>query len=535
MLAMEEDRSTRVQTDQHQVVQTPPEVEERVPLLRLRGIIKAFPNVVAVNGVDLDVHAGEIHALLGENGSGKSTLMKIVYGIHDADSGEILVNGRPTKITTPRVAVANGIGMVHQHFTLVPTLTVVENLMLGYERRRGPFLDRPSMRGEITALFDRIKFPAVPLDARVENLSVGEQQRVEIIKAMLRGAQLLILDEPTAVLTPQEAEQLGRFLLGLRQQGYGIVLITHKLDEVFAFSNRVTVLRRGHRVASRLTAEMDRASLANLMVGRPIDSLTVDSAKPGAEVFALEQVTVLSPGARPLLNDVTLAMRGGEILGIAGVAGNGQQTLAEVLTGLRAIDSGERRLNRSRAEPWTIDGSLREGIGYIPEDRQAVGLVLELTVAENLILKSADREPFSRWGRLDWMNIRTHAREMIARYDIRPPMSDARVGLLSGGNQQKVILARELSPDGQMIVAAEPTRGLDIGSVDFIHRTLLAQRNKGSAVVLISTDLDEIISLSDRVAVMFEGRIVTVLERSEVTREGIGALMSGVEWKSEES
>jgi simple sugar transport system ATP-binding protein len=263
------------------------------------------------------------------------------------------------------------------------------------------------------------------------------------------------------------------------------------------------------------------------MVGRPIETLTVDPVEPGEEVFALDRVTVTSAGARPLLDTVSLTVRRGEILGIAGVAGNGQQTLAEVITGLRSIESGERRLHRVRVEPWTIERSLQAGVGHIPEDRQTVGLVLELTVAENLILKSADSEPYSRWGRLDWPSIRAHARDMISRYDIRPPMPDARVGLLSGGNQQKVILARELSPSGQMIVAAEPTRGLDIGSVDFIHRTLLAQRGKGNAIVLISTDLDEIISLSDRVAVMFEGRIVEILARGRVTRDGLGALMSG--------
>jgi simple sugar transport system ATP-binding protein len=526
MLVMQNNPSTSFQ-DPARPVQTVPEAEERAPLLRLRGIVKAFPNVVAVNGVDLDVHAGEIHALLGENGSGKSTLMKIVYGIYDADSGEVLVEGKPVRISNPRVAVAHGIGMVHQHFTLVPSLTVLENLMLGYERCVGPFLDRRSMGGEIAALFDRIRLPSVPFDARVETLSVGEQQRVEIIKAMLRGAKLLFLDEPTAVLTPQEAEQLGRFLTGLREQGYGIVLITHKLEEVFAFSNRVTVLRRGHRVGTRLTEEVDRSSLASLMVGRPIESLAKDPVKPGEEMFALDRVTVTSPGARPFLDNVSLAVRRGEILGIAGVAGNGQQPLAEVLTGLRAIDSGERRLGQARVEPWTIHQSLQAGVGYIPEDRQSVGLVLELTVAENLVLKSADDKPFSRWGRLDWPRIRAHAAEMISRYDIRPPMPDARVGLLSGGNQQKVILARELSPNGQMIVAAEPTRGLDIGSVDFVHRTLLDQRAKGSAIVLISTDLDEIISLSDRVAVMFEGRIVRILERDEITRDQLGTLMSG--------
>ncbi|MEJ7669607.1 MAG: ABC transporter ATP-binding protein [Casimicrobiaceae bacterium] len=497
-------------------------------LVRLSGIVKAFPNVLANAGIDLELCAGEIHGLLGENGSGKSTLMKILYGIYQPDAGSISISGRQVVINSPRDAVRHGIGMVHQHFMLVPSLTVVENLMLGIETRRGLLLDREPIRRKTKELFERTGLSPVSLDARTDTLSVGEQQRVEILKALLRGAKTLVLDEPTAVLTPQEAERLGEMLLQLRHSGYGIVLITHKLDEVTAFCDWVTVLRQGKNVASRPARGISKQELATLMVGRKLTDVGLGDRAPSKEVLlALDGVTVHSRNGKGELDGVSLAVHSGEILGIAGVAGNGQGALAEVLVGLRRIDRGTIRVGGVPADDWNVRRAIREGVGYIPEDRQCIGLVLNLSVEENLVLKSIERPRFSTCGVIRFRFIRQHADELIKAFDVRPSIAISPVRWLSGGNQQKVILARELAPENRIIVAAEPTRGLDVGSVDYIHRTLVRQRDKGSGIVLISTDLDEVLRLSDRVAVLYAGKVVKVLERRTATREVIGLFMAG--------
>lgn len=500
-------------------------------LLELKGIVKSFPGVLANDNIDFELMQGEIHALLGENGTGKSTLMKIAYGIYRPDSGVVRIRGETISVTDPRIAVAHGIGMVHQHFMLVPSLTVLENIMLGFEPRNGPFLDRVSMERDVFKLFERVKLPQVPLHVPVATLSVGEQQRVEIIKALMRGAEILIFDEPTAVLTPQEVEGLGQVLLQLKENGFGIVLITHKLDEVMKYSDRVTVLRNGRWIRTAKTSTMNKLKLAKLMVGREVKALGKSArrspARKSSNILELRDVSVTSPDSRRLLHDLSLTVREGEILGVAGVAGNGQEILAETIVGLREINSGTIWVRGQEVANWTVRDSIAHGIAYIPEDRQRVGLVLDLSIAENLILKKVQDPPFSSHGRLNWQKIRKHAEDRIATFDVRPPLAHRATRALSGGNQQKVILAREIGEDNKIIVAAEPTRGLDIGSVDYIHRTLLKQRDNGKGVLLISTDLDEILNLSNRIAVLHRGEIPAVIERSKATREQIGLLMAG--------
>lgn len=498
-------------------------------LLQLEEITKAFPNVLANNHISFDLQAGEIHALLGENGSGKTTLMKVLYGIYKPDSGRIRIEGKEVAILNPRDAVAQGIGMVHQNFMLVPSLTVLENLMLGFELRRGPILDFKRLQQDVEEVFANVGLPMVPLNNRISTLSVGEQQRIEIIKALLHGAKILILDEPTAVLTPQEVERLGKVLLKLRSDGYGIVLITHKLDEVFEFSDRVTVLRRGERVASMAIREVDKAGLANLMVGRQIENLDITKIQPcEKEILSLSDVSVCSYNESQKLERISLAVHQGEIFGIAGISGNGQRTLADVIFGLQKHDEGEIRFDGHLMQGWNVAKALNLGIGYIPEDRQTVGLVLNFTIEENLVVKDSYLSAFSNCGVLNWMKIHKNAETLIQKFDIRPPQRNMILRWMSGGNQQKVIVARELSPENCLIIAAEPTRGLDVGSVDYVHRMLLEQRKSGKGVILISTDLDEVMKLSDRVAVLFRGRIIKTIERGSMTRGKLGLLMAGV-------
>jgi ABC-type uncharacterized transport system ATPase subunit len=468
-----------------------------------------------------------VHALLGENGAGKSTLMNVVYGLTRPDAGEIVFDRRPVTIGSPTDAIRLGIGMVHQHFMLVPPLTVAENVILGHETARRGALDLAEARRRVSALARRHGLEVDPA-ARVEDLSVGLQQRVEILKALYRGARLLILDEPTSVLTPQEAERLFDVVRQLTAQGSAVIFITHKLGEVMEVADRITVMRRGRVVADTTPAESGPADLARLMVGRPV-LLRVEKrpAHPGRPVLSVRGLTVEDDRHQVAVNGVDLEVRAGEIVGLAGVEGNGQEELVEAIAGLRPLRAGRvaiggRDLTRSGARRV-----LRTGLGFIPADRHRMGAILELTVADNLVLPEYDRPPFARGLLRRFQAVWQHAVRVIEEFDIRAESPAQPLGSLSGGNQQKVVVAREIGGSPAVLVASQPTRGVDVGSIEFIHRQLVARRDTGLAVLLVSSELDEVLSLSDRVAVIYRGRIVAVLEGDAVERERIGLLMAG--------
>ncbi|GAA3770145.1 ABC transporter ATP-binding protein [Plantactinospora mayteni] len=472
---------------------------------------------------------GEIHALLGENGAGKSTLMNVLYGLLQPDEGEVLVDGRPLKAKGPGDAIAAGIGMVHQHFMLVPVFTVAENVMLGAEQVRGGILgvlDRRRARRQVTEVSTRYNLRVDP-DAVVEDLPVGVQQRVEILKALTRDVDLLILDEPTAVLTPQETEELLGIMGSLKESGKSIVFITHKLKEVKAIADRITVIRRGRTVGTA-SPSASEDELAALMVGRTVN-LTVQkaAAAPGDPVLEVEGLVIDDERSVRAVDGVDLTVRAGEVLGIAGVQGNGQTELIEALMGLRPVLHGTVSLAGQRIDGWPTKRVLRAGVGYVPEDRSVDGLVKEFSVAENLVLDVYDRPPFGSGLVLRPDAISASARERIPEFDVRTPSAEAAVGTLSGGNQQKVIIAREMSRPLKLFVAAQPTRGVDVGSIEFIHRRIIHERDIGTAVLLVSSELDEVIGLADRIAVMYRGRILGIVG-PETPREEIGLLMAGI-------
>ena len=497
--------------------------------LELRGITKRFPGVIANEGIDLSVGDGEILGLLGENGAGKTTLMNVLYGLYQPDEGEILVDDQPVTFHDPGDAIAAGIGMVHQHFMLVPVFTVTENVMLGVETTSGPagLLDRAAARRRIVELSERHNL-RVPPDALIEDLPVGVRQRVEIIKTLYRQSKVLILDEPSAVLTPQETEELFEIMWSLAKEGTSIIFITHKLNEVLEVADRITVLRRGKVAGTTTPAETTRNELARMMVGRPVQ-LEVDKqpAKPGEPVLEVADLVVRDERGHAAVDHLDLTVRAGEIVAIAGVHGNGQSELVEAMTGLRSLDSGSVRIS---GEPIRSDprGVYREGVAHVPEDRLEDGLVPDFTIADNLILNSYWSPPFSSAGTLNRDAIGSWADSHVADYDIRTPSIFNPVGNLSGGNQQKVIAAREFSRPGiKLIVAAQPTRGLDGGSIEYIHKRIVEQRDAGAAVLLVSTELEEVISLGDTIAVMFQGKIVATLAPEECTFEKLGLLMGG--------
>jgi general nucleoside transport system ATP-binding protein len=494
--------------------------------LEIKGLTKKFGTFVANDGIDLVVEPGEIHCLLGENGAGKSTLMNMLYGLLTPTDGEILLDGEAVSFGGPGDALAAGIGMVHQHFMLVPVFTVAENVMLGHEQTYGAgMLNRRAARKQVTELSDRYRLHVDP-DALIEDLPVGVQQRVEIIKALASHAKILILDEPTAVLTPQEIDELMGIMRELKGQGTSIIFITHKLREVKAIGDRITVIRRG-KVVGTTAPSTSEAELAEMMVGRSV-SLVVDkdAAEAGAPVLRAEGISVVDPRGHLVVKDVSFEARAGEVLGIAGVQGNGQTELIKSLLGLVRPDAGRIELEGKDISRHGPRQSLEDGIGYIPEDRSHDGFVGTFSVRENLVLDLYRSDEFSVGPALKLDAIAANAKARIAEFDIRTESAETPVASLSGGNQQKVVVAREFSRPLKVLVASQPTRGVDVGSIEFIHKRIIAERDRGTAVIIVSTELEEIYALSDRIAVMYDGRIVATVPPS-IPRAELGLLMAG--------
>ena len=497
------------------------------PVLEMRGITKRYPGVVANDGIDLDVRPGEIHALLGENGAGKSTLMNILYGLAVPDEGEILIDGEPTTIAGPSDAIRRGVNMVHQHFMLVPVLTVAENILLGEEPMRGPiFVDRRTAHDEIEKLGQRFGFEIDP-EVKVGSLSVGWQQRVEILKALYRSARVLILDEPTAVLTPQETKEIFEVLRRLKSEGHSIIFISHKLYEVLEIADRITVIRRGKVVGTRLPDKTDEDDLANLMVGRAVD-LTADRGEshPGEVVLKVDGLRVNDDRGHEACRSVSFTARAGEIVGIAGVAGNGQDELVAALTGLRKPAGGSFSFSGRDMTRASVRELMDNGLAFVPGDRHRYGIILSFPIDDNLCLNEYSRPPFARGFVRDEAAVDRWADERIKEFDIRTPSREVPAGTLSGGNQQKVVVAREFSGDTRVLVLDQPTRGLDVGSIEFIHRQAIAKRDAGAAILLVSAELDEVMELSDRILVMYRGEIVAERDGRTADREEVGLLMA---------
>jgi ABC-type uncharacterized transport system ATPase subunit len=508
------------------------------PIVQLKRITKRFPGVVANDAVDLALHAGEVHSLLGENGAGKSTLMTILAGLYRPDAGEIWVKGRPVHFHSAQDAIRNGIDMVHQHFQLVKTFTVAENLILGQRSSRGPLVeDRRRVAARIRELSARFGLNVDP-DAPVWQLSVGEQQRVEILKALYRGAEVLILDEPTAVLTPQEAADLLAIVRGLADEGRAIVFISHKLGEVLSISDRITVLRDGRVVGTvqPKSEPVGQGDLARLMVGREVLLQTPrPPCTPGAACLTIEDLWVRDDRGLPALRGVNLSVRQGEILGVAGVAGNGQRELEEALRGLRPVERGHIRVGTVETTGLPPHAVIAQRVAHIPSDRYERGLLPDASVAENLVLEQFNQPPYTRRGLLDYRAILAAAQRLVGQYDVRTPSLQTRASKLSGGNAQKLVLARELSLGPQLVLAVQPTRGLDVSAIEYVHRRLIEQRQQGVAVLLISTELDEIFALSDRIAVIYEGAIMGVVPGDNAHRAQVGLMMAGISQKAEAS
>jgi len=496
--------------------------------LEMKNITKRFPLVVANDKVNFKVYKAEIHALVGENGAGKSTLMSILYGLYQADSGEIFVNGKKVNIANPNVAINLKIGMVHQHFMLVPPLTVTENIILGMEPKKNNVLI--NMEKAVKSVEELSKSMGFKIDpkAKIENISVGIQQRVEIIKVLYRGAEILVMDEPTAVLTPQEVEELFEILRSLKKQGKTVIFITHKLNEVKALSDRVTVMRRGKVVGVKDTKDTNQEEIASMMVGRKvIFEIQKNPLNIGKEALKVENLKAFNNKGLPAVNNISFEIKEGEILGFAGVEGNGQTELVEVITGLRSASSGKILLYDQNITAYNPRNIRENKIAHIPEDRRQRGIISNFTVAENLILGNHYRSPFSKGLNLNFTAINKHANNLIKDFDIRPSDKENLLKSLSGGNQQKVIVARELYGEPKLLIAAQPTRGLDVGSIEFVHQQVLNERDKGKAILLISADLEEILSLSDRIAVIYEGKIVKILDPKKTDEKELGLLMTG--------
>jgi ABC-type uncharacterized transport system ATPase subunit len=501
-------------------------MDER-PVLELRGITKRFPGIVANDRVDFDLRKGEVHALLGENGAGKSTLMNVLYGLYHPDEGEILINGKPAQLGSPRAAIENGIGMVHQHFMLIPVMTVAENIVLATEPvHNGVLLDYAAAEKRVREISTRFGL-AVDPRAVVQDITVGQQQRVEILKALYRGADILILDEPTAVLTPQEAQELFAIIRSLTEQDKSIIFITHKLNEVTDVADRITVLRRGKKIETLPSAGATEESLARLMVGREV-LLRVDkaAATPTTPLMTVDSLYVDDDRGIEKVRSVNFDVKGGEIVGIAGVDGNGQTELIDAIAGLRRPKAGKIVIDGKDVTNEGAQESLDAGLGHIPEDRQRRGLVLDFSIAENIALHDYDHPPASRFGWLYPKRLIEKAGKLIREFDVRGGGPQTRAGGLSGGNQQKVILAREIDRNPAVLVAAQPTRGLDVGAIEFVHRRLVEERDEGRGILLVSLELEEILSLSDRILVMYEGQIVGEFPPG-ASEEELGVAMTG--------
>ena len=494
--------------------------------LELRGVSKSFGNLIANDQINLKVGKGEIHAILGENGAGKSTLMNIVYGLLQPDSGEILVDDQIVKIFEPSDAIKHGIGMVHQHFMLIPVFTVAENIALGREKSKFGIMSLTEIKAKIKKLSDEFKFDIDP-DAIIEDLPVGVQQRVEIVKALMYDAKVLILDEPTAVLTPQETDELLNVMKVLKSKGTSIIFITHKLREVKEVADKITIIRLGKVVGTQLpTASQEE--LANLMVGRQVDLAPNKVAfNPGINVLEINNLNIFNDAGRKVINNLSLNIRAGEIVAIAGVQGNGQSELARALLNLEKHSSGSIKLDGQEIQGFTVRDSLRAGIAYIPESRELDGLISTFSITENLILDVHDLEPVASRGQLNRAYIQNNATTLVKEFDVRTQSIEDNSSSLSGGNKQKVVLARELSREVKLVVAAQPTRGLDVGSIEFVYEKLLAERANKKAILLISSELDEVMELADRIAVIYKGEIVGVVD-SDVSREKLGLMMAGI-------
>ncbi|MFZ1043996.1 MAG: ABC transporter ATP-binding protein [Anaerolineales bacterium] len=499
----------------------------RIQRVEMRNIVKRFPGVLANSGVSFDVKSGEVHALLGENGAGKSTLMRQLYGLYQPDEGEIIIDGKLYVFRSPADAIRAGIGMIHQHFMLVPTLTVAQNVALGLRSSREPLLDLDKVSKRIQELSEAYGIRVEPR-AYVWQLSVGEQQRVEIMKALYRGASLIILDEPTAVLTPQEVNDLFITLRRMVSEGHSLVFISHKLHEVTDISDRITVLRDGKVIGTRPTREVTRDELVKMMVGRELKELEPRPLKPGAVTLRIEGLKTMGDRGAESLHGVDLEIHAGEILGLAGVSGNGQRELAECLAGMRKATSGKIIIGKNDITASTLNQRIDAGMAYIPEERMRDGAIREFSVEENIYLHDHSSRQYTNGIFLNFPRMESHAIDLVNEFTVKTPSLETPLKNLSGGNIQKLIMARELSRRPDALIAAQPTRGVDIGATEYIHQRLLAQREAGTAIMLISEDLDEIRTLSDRIAIMYEGKIIGIVERGQATIEQIGLMMAGI-------
>lgn len=497
-------------------------------VVEMKGITKIFPGTIANENVDFELRRGEIHVLLGENGAGKTTLMNILYGLYQPEGGEVYIKGQKVKLKNPKDAIKLGIGMVHQHFMLVNNFTVTENIILGQEPKKGSLkIDIEKAEKETKELADKYGFSISPNDI-IEDITVGQQQKVEILKALYRGAEILILDEPTAVLMPQEIEELGTILKNLVKEGKSIIMITHKLKEVMSMSDRVTVIRRGKYIDTINTKNTDIDGLAELMVGRKVNLVVEkNESKLGDSILKIENLKAKDQRGLLVLKGINLELREGEILGIAGVDGNGQTELIETIVGLTEVSDGDIYLKGKKITGKTTKEITELGIAHIPEDRHKRGLILGFSLVENSVLGIHHKPPFAKGIIMDYDKIREHCKNLISNFDVRTPNEDVAASSLSGGNQQKLIVAREIEKDPVMIIAAQPTRGLDVGAIEYIHKRLIAERDRGRGVLLLSLELDEVMSLSDRIAVMYEGKIVDILDAKDATEQKLGILMAG--------
>lgn len=496
-------------------------------VIEMLNIRKEFPGIVANDNITLQLKKGEIHALLGENGAGKSTLMNVLFGLYQPEQGEIRVKGKPVKITSPNIANDLGIGMVHQHFMLVDVFTVTENIILGKEITKAGRIDLKRAEKEVHELSERYGL-AVDPKAKISDITVGMQQRVEILKTLYRGAEILIFDEPTAVLTPQEIKELMQIMKTLVKEGKSIILITHKLKEIMEVCDRCTVIRKGKGIGTVNTSETNVNELANLMVGREVVFKTEKKpADPQKEVLTIKDLVVKDTRGVNVVNGLNLAVRAGEIVGIAGVDGNGQSELIEAITGLHKSVSGSISMNGKEVSNLPPRKIIESGVGHIPQDRQKHGLVLNYSIGENMVLQTYHQKPLSKNGILNFKEIYNRARHIISEFDVRTPSEYTLARALSGGNQQKAIIGREVDRNPELLIAAQPTRGLDVGAIEYIHKRLIEQRDHGKAVLLVSFELDEIMNVSDRIAVIFEGKIVAIVDPKKTTEQELGLLMAG--------